>query len=161
MLELRELSPDDWPQWRELRHAALADAPEAFGSTVADWTGAGDTEPRWRARLADVALNIAISADGEPVGMASGTAPESDGAVEIISMWVAPAARGQGVGDLAIRHIVAWAATVYPGHDVVLSVKAGNAAAIALYRRHGFADAGPSPDDPSERLMRRVTPSGC
>ena len=161
MLEVRELTADDWPLWRRLRRAALADAPEAFGSTLADWTGAGDTERRWRARLSGVALNIAISSDGEPVGMASGTPPEPDGAVEIISMWVSPAARGRGVGDLAIRHIVAWAASVHAGHEVVLSVKTGNGPAIALYQRHGFTDAGPSPDDPSERLMRRVTAGGC
>jgi ribosomal protein S18 acetylase RimI-like enzyme len=38
---------------------------------------------------------------------------------------------------------------------VVLSVKTGNDHASRLYRRHGFVDAGPSLDDPDERLMRR------
>jgi ribosomal protein S18 acetylase RimI-like enzyme len=35
------------------------------------------------------------------------------------------------------------------------SVKADNRAAIRLYRRHGFAGAGRSPDDTDERRMRR------
>jgi ribosomal protein S18 acetylase RimI-like enzyme len=154
MLEIDELTPDDWRLWRRLRQAALAEAPQAFGSTLAEWSGAGDTEARWRARLADVALNISVSSDGEPVAMASGTAPGSRGAVEIISMWVAPAARGAGVGDAAIRHIIGWAARAYPNAGLELSVKADNPVAIALYQRHGFIDAGPSPDDPGERLMR-------
>lgn len=45
------LTPDDWPIWRELRLAALAEAPQAFGSRLADWQGEGDREERWRDRL--------------------------------------------------------------------------------------------------------------
>ena len=154
-----ELAPDDWPLWRRLRQAALADAPQAFGSTLAQWTGPGDTEQRWRSRLQDVELNLVLIVDGEPVGMVSATAPDADGEVEMISMWVSPQARGQGVGDEAIRRVLAWAADRHPGAPVVLSVKRTNARARELYSRHGFADAGPSPDDPDEHLMRHGGPA--
>jgi hypothetical protein len=33
---------------------ALAEAPEVFRSTLAEWSGGGDIEQRWRARLEDV-----------------------------------------------------------------------------------------------------------
>ncbi len=72
-----------------------------------------------------------------------------DDAVELISLWVAPFARGRGVGDAAIQSVVSWANPL----AVVLSVKADNKSAIRLYRRHGFVDAGRSPDDPTERRM--------
>src|SRR5437016_5019337 len=69
--------------------------------------------------------------------------------------WVAPASRGRGAGDEAIRQVVAWAHDQHPGHALVVSVKPGNRPARALYERHGFVDAGPSPDDPQEWRMRR------
>lgn len=74
MLDVITLTPNDWRQWRELRLAALAEAPAVFGSTLADWTGEGDTEDRWRARLSSVPFNAIVTCDGEPAGMVSATA---------------------------------------------------------------------------------------
>lgn len=150
-----ELSADDWRLWRQVRLAALAEAPSAFGSTLAQWTGAGDTEQRWRARLSDVPLNLVFSIDGQPAGMVSATGPSDDASIELISLWVAPFARGHGVGDAAVRRVLAWAESHHGDSSVWLSVKKNNQPAIRLYERHGFADAGPSPDDPTEELMRR------
>ena len=152
------LSPDDWLAWRSLRLAALADAPGAFGSTLAEWTGHGDTEQRWRDRLAKVAFNVVLTLEDHSAGMVSATAPGRDGAVELISLWVAPFARGHGVGDAAIDCVMEWARAEYGHVSVVLSVKSDNKPAFSLYGRHGFTDAGPSPDDPSERLMRAEHP---
>ena len=149
------VSPEDWPLWRALRHAALAEAPDAFGSTLADWSGAGDSEQRWRDRLTSVPLNLVLTVDGDPVGMVSATGPDSDGAIELISMWVHPDVRGQGVADEAVRQVIEWAHAEHPECHLFLSVKTGNERARRLYERHGFVDAGPSPDDPTERLMRR------
>jgi ribosomal protein S18 acetylase RimI-like enzyme len=154
-IETWELEPDAWPVWRKLRQSALAEAHEAFGSALADWTGARDTEQRWLARLRDVPVNLVIALDGEPAGMVSITAPDADGAVELISMWVAPEARGRGVGDEAVRRAITRAAQRFPNCAMTLSVKTLNRHAIALYERHGFVDAGPSPDDPIEHRMCR------
>lgn len=149
------VEPDGWRLWRELRLAALADAPAAFGSTLAAWSGTGDADQRWRALLREVALNLVLALKGEPVGMVSATAPDSNGRVELISLWVAPAGRGQGLGDEAVRHVTEWARREHLAGSVALSVKADNGHAIRLDERHGFVDVGPSPDEPDERLMRR------
>jgi ribosomal protein S18 acetylase RimI-like enzyme len=154
VIDVLVLSPEEWQLWRELRRAALAEAPDAFGSTLAEWSGAGATEQRWRARLEAVALNLVLTVAAEPAGMVSATAPDADGAVELISLWVAPALRGRGVGDEAVARVLAWARTEHPASHVVLSVKLSNRPAIRLYQRLRFVDAGPSPDDPDERLMR-------
>lgn len=158
-IDVMTVRADDWPLWRRLRRSALADAPDAFGSTLADWSGSGDTEMRWRQRLLSVPLNVVFRIDAEPVGMVSAYEPASStimGArdVDLIGLWVAPAGRGRGVGDAAMRHVLSWAAD--RGADgVVLSVRVGNAPARRLYTRHGFHDAGPSPDDRCELLLRR------
>ena len=152
MIETWVLATDDWRLWRELRLAALAEAPGAFRSTLAGWSGTADTEDRWRARLDSVELNLVLACDGRPAGMVSAVAPGAGREAELISLWVAPGARGRGAGDEAIRQVLAWARGQHHAR-VVLWVKAGNDHARALYRRHGFVDAGPSPDDPTERLM--------
>src|ERR1700722_14623539 len=59
-MEAVNVIPDDWRLWRELRLAALTEAPGAFGSTLAEWSGAADTEQRWRGRLESVPLNLVI-----------------------------------------------------------------------------------------------------
>jgi hypothetical protein len=69
---------------------ALADAPEAFGSSLGEWEAAD--ERRWRQRLDDVPFNVIAISDGLPVGQASCTAADEDGCVRLISMWVAPGA---------------------------------------------------------------------
>jgi ribosomal protein S18 acetylase RimI-like enzyme len=155
---LSSIGPDSWRRWRALRLAALADAPEAFGSTLAEWSGAGDVESRWRDRLGGVALNLVASRRGADVGMVSATAPVAS-EVELISMWVAPPARGQGVGDALVEAVVGWARAQGVSR-VALSVRNGNEAAIALYRRHGFVDDGPSHADPERerRLLRAAAP---
>jgi ribosomal protein S18 acetylase RimI-like enzyme len=142
MLELRTVEPDDWPIWRELRLAALAEAPYAFGSTLAEWTGAGDREERWRARLEiPGARDVVVLLDGLPVGMASGVPADEGTSVELISMWVGPVARGRGVGDLLIAAVEGWAVE-RQARTLRLSVMPDNGTAIALYERHGFADTG-------------------
>jgi ribosomal protein S18 acetylase RimI-like enzyme len=137
VIELQVLRPDDWRTWRRLRLAALAEAPYAFGSRLADWQGDGDREERWRARLGiPGSFNVVAVLDGEPAGLASGV-PAGEGAAELISMWVSPVARGHGVGDHLVQAVARWAQRA--GAAVLrLAVVPGNENAAALYRRNGF-----------------------
>jgi GNAT superfamily N-acetyltransferase len=145
VIDLRVLTPDDWRLWRDLRLAALAEAPYAFGSRLADWQGDGDREERWRSRLAMPGwYNAVAEADGRPAGMASGV-PTGDPLVsELIAMWVRPEARGRGVGDALIAAVAAWA-RASGAAQLRLAVYEQNTAAALLYRRNGFTDI-PPPD---------------
>lgn len=132
---LRALTPDDWAAFRAVRLAALRDAPEAFGSGLADWAAAG--EQRWRQRLTDVPCTVLAELDGRPAGVASATSPDSDGAVELISLWVAPFARGRRAGDALVGAVLDWAQR-HGARQVVLRVHENNHHARNLYRRNGF-----------------------
>lgn len=141
MLELRTLTPDDWPLWRELRLAALAEAPAAFGATLADWSGDGDREERWRERLSiPGARDVIVLLDGAPAGMASGVPTDESEVVELISMWVSPAGRGKAVGDLLVEAVVQWGVE-QGATSLRLSVMHDNPRAIAFYERAGFTQA--------------------
>jgi len=135
---------------------ALTEAPYAFGSTLADWQGKGDTETRWRGRLTEVPFNIVAAWQEAAAGMASGTAPNPTGSVELLSMWVAPFARGRGIGEALVTAVLEWAREAQASR-VDLAVFESNQRALALYRRCGFVDAGSQPDDgratPTERRL--------
>lgn len=144
-VELCRLTEDEWALWRDVRLRALADAPDAFGATLADWQGDGDVEERWRVRLVDVPLNVVASVDGSAVGQVSGTAPDERGRCELVSMWVDVSVRGTGVGEALVDEVIAWAGSV-GGVAVVLSVRESNTRAVELYARAGFVPI----DEPAE-----------
>jgi len=137
MIRLTVVSPEEWRTWRDLRLAALREAPYAFESTLEEWTGDGDTEQRWRRRLSEVPFNVVAALAGVSAGMVSATHPDDSGRTMLISMWVAPFARGRGAGDALVASVVNWARECGL-QGVVLSVRVTNAHAAALYRRHGF-----------------------
>lgn len=160
VIELRALSVEDWRLWRALRLAALADAPDAFGSRLADWQGEADREERWRSRLAiPQSHNIIAEADGHPVGMASGM-PSDDAKVrELIAMWVSPKARGAGVGDALIAGVAQWA-RASGASRLRLAVYEHNAAAKRLYERNGFTELAPASDSEPGAERCLVKPLG-
>jgi ribosomal protein S18 acetylase RimI-like enzyme len=154
VIRIRQVVADDWRVWRGLRLNALSEAPRAFSSKLVDWQGEGDTEGRWRSRLQAVAFNVVAERDRTAVGMVS--AEMGSDAVELISMWVSPDARGAGVGDALIESVLQWSVAIGQAR-VTLRVFEENAPAVALYRGHGFVDDGPvensGSDEPVERWM--------
>ena len=156
-IRLRRLTPGDWQIFRALRLAALEEAPYAYSSVLADWRGENDSEKRWRARLTTVPYNAVAHLGGVEAGIAGGTTPDDCAQTELISMWVAPFARGRGVGDALVGAVVAWARAAGAAR-VSLRVLDGNAAAAALYERNGFCDDGA--ELAGERRLIRVLERG-
>jgi ribosomal protein S18 acetylase RimI-like enzyme len=141
------LRPNDWPVYRNLRLRALADAPDAFCSTFAEESQRPDDV--WAARLAGPALGsyqqawpFVATLDGAPVGLAwvklDGAGAHTAGVYQV---WVAPEARGRGIGAALINAAIEWA-RARKASEVRLDVTAGDGAAARLYRRMGFVDVG-------------------
>jgi ribosomal protein S18 acetylase RimI-like enzyme len=165
MLSMRILTPEDWRAWRELRLLALQEAPYAFSSTIEEWQGAGDSEQRWRARWKSVAFNVLAYLDDQPAGIAGATEPDSFNQVELRSMWVAPWARGCGVGDELVGVVLKWAEE-RRSNSVTLQVFQDNWRATALYGRQGFKNARAAETAGEEHrrknfMVRPINPAGA
>lgn len=158
MVLVREVSADEWELMRDVRLAALREAPYAFGSTYA--REAAFTEQQWRGRFSDRAATFfaRIGEDPAPAGLAGIYVGE--GAADLVSMWVRPRARGRGVGKALVCAAAGWARA--HDHDALfLWVTQANAPARLLYERCGFLPTGerqPLPSDPAlaEIRMRRA-----
>jgi ribosomal protein S18 acetylase RimI-like enzyme len=132
------LVPADWVAYREIRLAALADAPSAFGSTVAGEEAM--TPADWQARLTRRFTFAARAASGL-VGTAAGIPGDVAGHADLVGMWVHPDWRRRGIGGLLVRAVIDWA-TAAPFRAIDLWVTVGNDAAEALYTRLGFVRTG-------------------
>jgi ribosomal protein S18 acetylase RimI-like enzyme len=156
---IREVAPDDWQVMRDVRLAALREAPSAFGSTYA--REAPFTEAQWRGRISDRAVTyLAYLPDlTEPAGIA-GVYVEDDGSAELVSMWVRPAARGHKVGESLVEATSHWASS-NDFDTLYLWVTESNAQARRLYERCGFTETGerqPLPSDPTVPEIRMSCP---
>jgi GNAT superfamily N-acetyltransferase len=175
MILVREVTADDWELMRDVRLAALSEAPYAFGSSYA--REAAFTEEKWRGRISE--RSAALFAFAEPddavpagtvlantvlanTGLANtglaNTGPArlagvyvEDGAADLVSMWVRPSARGLGVGEALVEAAASWAKAQDFG-SLYLWVTESNAPARRLYERCGFTPTGetqPLPSDPA------------
>ncbi|MDA8318914.1 MAG: GNAT family N-acetyltransferase [Actinomycetota bacterium] len=140
---IRRAVSDDWEVIRDIRLAALADAPEAFASTLDREIGLAEAD--WRARIGSAVTYLAWH-DGEPAGTATGL-DHSGGAYPIgdawhlVGMWVRPASRGLGIADDLVEAVVADARAA-GARAIGLWVTVVNGRAQAFYRRLGFRPTG-------------------
>lgn len=162
-MRLHTVQRRDWQDYRDIRLAALKDAPSAFASTWQE--EASLAAVRWieRAqRSEDGHLGtIVMAADDADrwVGLAGGYRPGDRGAdAELISMWVAPDRRGQEIGPELVRAVLAWAES-HRADSVGLWVNAANWPAIRLYEKAGFRGTGEVdnlPSDPAQQEIRML-----
>jgi ribosomal protein S18 acetylase RimI-like enzyme len=135
-MEIRATTADDWAALKEIRLAALRDAPTAFG--VSHATAAAYSEEQWRERAAGPHLEFLLAfRDGVAAGMIGGGVSAATGEYNLIAMWVQPEHRGSDIAACLVAAIKASAAA--KGHArIVLDVAPENARAAAFYQRQGF-----------------------
>ena len=151
---VQRVFPDDWHLFAGVRLAALREAPWAFATKYEAWADA--PEDQWRMRLITVPANWVALRGEEALGLIAGSLPEPDHAL-LMSMWVSPAARGQGVSDLLVTTMLAWARSQPGLKRVELEVFEHNRAAQNLYQRNGFAFTTAETGDPQNELRMALT----
>lgn len=140
---IRRLGPADGDDYRTIRLAALATAPDAFGSTYA----AEVVRPAaaFAERLSQATV-FGAHRDGQIVGMAGyrrhdGLKDKHKGSVW--GVYVEPQWRGQGIAGALMQAVIGAARGEV--EQLLLAVVQGNDDALALYRRLGFEIYGVEP----------------
>ena len=166
MTHVRRIQADEGPRLRALRLHALADAPMAYSSTLADEQRYPDdvwTEWAVGASVGCDSATFIAEHDGQWVGLATGLARRdgSESGPLLVSMFVDERARRAGVGVALVEEISGWARAC-GARRLALWVTAGNAPAVALYQRCGFFPTGvtkPLPHNPAHleyEMMRNL-----
>ncbi|WP_109509697.1 GNAT family N-acetyltransferase [Nocardioides speluncae] len=155
LLEVIRPTADQWPLFREIRLRSLADAPEAYGSTLP--REQAFTEADWRERMGSSPVLVL---DGErPVAMGAAWR-DQPGWVMVVGMWTDPAYRGRGLAGQVLDALVE--AAHAEELRVYLWVTQGNSAARSAYQRYGFVATGEaepkSPDRPHLLMDKMVLP---
>jgi ribosomal protein S18 acetylase RimI-like enzyme len=156
-MEIRRVRPEEWEAHRAIRLRALESDPDAFGATLAEALAEDDAAWQRRVERPSGMAFVAVADDGRFVGMANGGPamdhPEFAG---VYGMWVAPEARGQGIGGALLDAVEGWAREA--GYDHIgLGVTTTNEPAIRLYAGHGYRDLGQQvPLRPGSDLLIRL-----
>jgi ribosomal protein S18 acetylase RimI-like enzyme len=138
-ITIERLGSGDGERLRALRLRSLRDAPDAFATTFE--AAAAWAPENWNRQLEQLATFVA-SSRGTDVGLARGALDDhSRNTGHMISMWVAPEARRDGIGSALVDAVVEWA-RAQGLTRLLLDVGEKNTPAIDLYTRKGFVPSG-------------------
>lgn len=158
VVEVHRAGAEQWQIVKQARLSALADAPRAFGSTLAREVAFDDEV--WRRRVG--AGDWFLAWDGhEVVGMAAGITEEAHPTERhLVGMWVRADHRGGAAACSIVEAVCGWA-WAQGAEAVSLWVADGNDRARRFYERLGFTSTGqrqplPSAPDVGEERLRRI-----
>jgi len=144
-LIIRRILNSEAAQLRELRLRALKDAPDAFEDVYE--VELSQSDELWHARAergaaGDLSVTFIAEDEGVWCGMVgSFSLPDSPEAVQIVSMWVEPERRRQGVAKSLLHAVSSWAQS--RGLKLLqLWVTHTNIPARTLYAAEGFIETG-------------------
>jgi RimJ/RimL family protein N-acetyltransferase len=142
---LRLLAPEDAAAFQSLRLRGLQECPEAFASSYEEEASMLPAEIERRLEPKTNAAIVGAFRDGELVGL-TGVQRESMAKLAhkafIWGVYVAPHARGHGVGSRVVSQALNYASETLGVRQVNLGVNTRNTAAVALYKKLGFVQYG-------------------
>jgi GNAT superfamily N-acetyltransferase len=163
---VRRIRPDEGPTLRDIRLAALAEAPGDATTTLAraearpdhHWAEAavanasGALQATFLAEPADASGTP--DPDAPPVGLVGAYANET-GIVNLVGLWSAPGYRDVGVAAALLEAVAAWARSV-GGDRLRIWVVDRNEYAKAFYLDQGFEPTGATIPYELDRRLEQV-----
>ena len=144
---IRRIRADEWRELKDIRLRALVDAPDAFGTTLAETLA--QTDEHWQQRANASATGdsryVVVATDNDRwFGLAGGVLDDDKfGQAQLYSVWVDPSVRRTGLGTKLVEFIADWARD-RGATTLHLWVTEANEPAIKLYRCLGFLETGES-----------------
>jgi GNAT superfamily N-acetyltransferase len=96
-VQVRQVRAAEWEELREMRLRGLADAPDAFASTLEREAAFPEDVWRQRAQGGPASTTFIARADGLGVGIAVVIAEPVPGRMQLVGMWVDPRHRHRGI----------------------------------------------------------------
>jgi GNAT superfamily N-acetyltransferase len=153
-LVVRRTTSDDWAALRAIRLEALADTPDAYGST---YEGTVEfSARRWKVMASESRYWLA-ERDGDVLGMVSGGFNDQHpGTYWLYGMYVSPAARGSDAAPRLVEAVSAWAKDDGAG-ELYLHVTTSVERARAFYQKMGFVETGERFSMERNRILQLIT----
>ena len=152
---IRRPSVGDGPVIRELRIAALTDAPYAFGSSLSEilnLPASSFEDDAVRHSSSDTSTSFLLFKENSAIGMVGAFVESSSGRPFICSLWLSPLHRGSSLASKLVLTAIQWL-QARGAQDIFAWVADKNVRAIGFYRKLGFIKAGDCqalPSNPSE-----------
>lgn len=142
---IRPLTPADLDLYLPVRRRALAEHPDAFGTSVAEHDALPREEQARRLAGAGDSVVFGAFVDGALVGIGGivpSTRTKRRHRADVYGMFVASEFQGRGLGRAILEACLAHARALGRIEVVALSVNAANAAARKVYVDAGFVPWG-------------------
>jgi RimJ/RimL family protein N-acetyltransferase len=139
-ISVRQLTADDWREYREMRLKGLQTDPLVFGSNYE--YESKFTEDEWKSRLqSDDSATFMLFDDEKPIGITSVGVNREDATGKTALLWgtwLAPQYRGRGLSDLIYKTRIEWAKSRPSIEKIIVSHRASNLASKHANQKHGF-----------------------
>lgn len=146
-MSIRLLTGDDAAAFQRLRHRALSEEPDAFGTSVAEHEAMAESEQRSRLEAPN-SLVLGVFMEGRLVGCAGLLRKAQEKTRHKALVWgvyVEPEARGKGVARALMERLIELARATPGLLQLDLAVSTSRPGARRLYESLGFFEFGREP----------------
>lgn len=135
-ITIRQIDPEEWLTYKNIRLEMLDSDPEAFPQQA--FNDRQDPQERWIDRIKKGIVLVAFE-DKKPVGMVRGIPLADSTQATIMNMYVNKDYRGQRIGELLLEDVVRNLKSLGIS-KMILEVEDTQDSAIKMYQKHGFAE---------------------